>query len=166
VARSGNTRPDSRVCYLAPRGALSHDLGIEITSLEPLPAIGRRGRVLAVDDDAPFLALLRDVVRATGALEAVGEADSGELAVEAARELAPDVVLMDVRMPGLGGIAAARRIKASRPSTFVVLISTAHPDELAFEGDDTVADAVIWKSELGPQLLDQIWLRYRDLGCV
>lgn len=139
---------------------------VEMFSLERPATIDRcRARVLAVDDHAPFLALLRDVLRATDELEVVGEADSGERAVEAARELAPDVVLMDVRMPGLGGIAAAKRIKAARPSTFVVLISTAHPDELALEGDDTVADVVIWKSELAPQLLDQIWLRYRDLGC-
>ncbi len=120
--------------------------------------------MLAVDDDAPFLALLRDVLRATDELEAVGEAESGERAVEAARELRPDVVLMDVRMPGLGGIAAAERIKAGRPGTLVVLISTAHPDELALEAHDTIAGAVIWKSELAPQLLDEIWLRYRDLG--
>lgn len=137
---------------------------LEVCHSERSRTIGRRGRVLAVDDDAPFLALLRDVLRATGELEAVGEADSGERAVEAARELAPDVVLMDVRMPGLGGIAAAKRIKAGRPSTFVVLISTAHPDELGFERDDTVADALVWKSELAPQLLDEIWLQYRDVG--
>jgi DNA-binding NarL/FixJ family response regulator len=136
-----------------------------MSGLKQTAAIGRRGRVLAVDDDAPFLALLRDILRATDELEAVGEAESGEQAVDAACELLPDVVLMDVRMPGLGGIATARRIKAGRPSTFVVLISTAHPDDLAFEGDDTVADAVVWKSELAPQLLDQIWLRYRDVGC-
>jgi DNA-binding NarL/FixJ family response regulator len=136
-----------------------------MSSLERSPTIDPcRARVLAVDDHAPFLALLRDVLRATDQLEVVGEADSGERAVEAARELAPDVVLMDVRMPGLGGIAAARQIKTGRPSTFVVLISTAHPDELPLKGDDTVADMVIWKSELAPQLLDEVWMRYRDQG--
>ena len=89
----------------------------------------RRGRVLAVDDHALFLAVLREVIGAHRQLEEVGVARSGEGAIEAARELEPDVVLMDVWMPGLGGIAAARQIKACRPSTLMVLISTARPDE-------------------------------------
>ncbi len=122
----------------------------------------RRGRVLAVDDHATFLAVLRDVVGATAELEAVGVAQSGEGAIQAAGELKPDMVLMDVRMPGLGGIAAARQIKACRPSTLVVLISTACPDELPRDAHDTFADAVIWKRELNPRLLDDMWLRYRD----
>ena len=87
----------------------------------------RRGRVLAVDDHATFLAVLRDIVAATAELEAVGVAQSGEGAIQAAGELKPDMVLMDVRMPGLGGIAAARQIKACRPSTLMVLISTRVP---------------------------------------
>ena len=136
---------------------------VEMSSPERQVTIGhRRARVLAVDDHAPFLAVLRDVVRATHQLESVGEAESGELAVAAAHELLPDIVLMDVRMPGLDGIAAAKLIKADRPSTLVVLISTTHPDELAFGSDDAVADAIVWKSELEPQVLDQLWLRYQD----
>ena len=122
----------------------------------------RRGRVLAVDDHALFLAVLREVIGATAELEEVGVARSGEGAIEAARELEPDMVLMDVWMPGLGGIAAARQIKACRPSTLMVLISTARPDEVPLEAEDVFADAVICKSELDPRLLDDIWLRYRD----
>ncbi len=122
----------------------------------------RRARVLAADDHAPFLAALREVVGATAELEVVGVARSGEVAIQAAEELGPDMVLMDVRMPGLGGIAAARQIKACRPSILMVLMSTARPDELPLEADDVFADAVICKSELDPRLLDDIWLRYRD----
>ena len=122
----------------------------------------RRGRVLAVDDHAPFLAVLRELVGASAELEAVGVAQSGESAIQAAGELEPDMVLMDVRMPGLGGIAAARQIKACRPSTLMVLISTARPDELPLEAEDVFADAVICKSELDPRLLDDIWLRHRE----
>ena len=124
---------------------------------------GRRcGRVLAVDDHALFLAALRDVVGATAELEVVGVAQSGEEAVQAAGELKPDMVLMDVRMPGLGGIAAARQIKACRPSTLMILISTTRPDELPLDAHGTFADAVICKTELDPRLLDDMWLRYRD----
>jgi CheY-like chemotaxis protein len=57
------------------------------------------------------------------------------------RETEPDIVLMDVWMPGMGGIAAAREIKTFRPSTPLVLISTTHPDELPLEPDDMSADA-------------------------
>ena len=122
----------------------------------------RRARVLAVDDQSPFLAVLGELLCATRELEPVGEAHSGELAIEAVRETEPDIVLMDVWMPGMGGIAAAKEIKAFWPSTLVVLISTTHPDELPHEPDDISADAVLWKSELAPRLLDDIWLRHRD----
>ena len=123
---------------------------------------GRRARVLAVDDHVPFLALLRKIVRATGQLELVGEAESGEQAIEAARELRPDVVLIDVHMPGIGGIAAAKRIKDDRPSTHVVLISTTRPEALPREAASPLADAISWKSELEPKLLDDVWLRCQD----
>ena len=118
--------------------------------------------MLAVDDQSRFLSVLRDLVHATSELEAVAEAHSGERAIEAVRQTEPDIVLMDVWMPGMGGIAAAREIKACWPSTLVVLISTTHPDELPLEPDDMSGDAVVWKSELAPRLLDDIWLRYRD----
>ena len=119
-----------------------------------------RARVLAVDDNAAFLALLREVVGATAHLELAGEARSGERAVAAAAELRPDIVLMDVWMPGLGGIGAAERIKSVHPSTVVVLISTTHPDELP---RTACADAVIWKSRLAPRLLDAIWSQARPV---
>jgi CheY-like chemotaxis protein len=75
------------------------------------------------------------------------------------------MVLMDVRMPGLVGIEAARRIKTAQPSTLVVLISTARPDELPLETEESFVDAVVWKSKLEPKLLDEIWLRYRPPAC-
>src|SRR5262245_48291224 len=123
-------------------------------------AAGRAVRVLTVDDDPPFLDLLRDVVPTSG-LEVVGEADSGERAVELAQELHPEMVLIDVRMPGLDGISAAKRIKESQSSTVVILISTTHPDELPRAATEGVADAVVWKSELRPMLLREIWQRAR-----
>jgi DNA-binding NarL/FixJ family response regulator len=122
----------------------------------------RAAHILAVDDDLPFLALLRDVVHATDRVVTVGEATSGERAVEMADDLQPDMILMDVRMPGQGGIAAAKQIQTTHPWTIVVLISTTHPDELLPLIDNRVADAVISKSELEPQRLDEVWLRYRD----
>jgi DNA-binding NarL/FixJ family response regulator len=121
-------------------------------------------RVLTVDDSGVFLGVLREVVRATGHLRIAGEAGSGEAAVEAALQLHPDIVLMDVWMPGLGGLKAAEQIKAARPSTLIVLISTTHPDELPVRSTERFADAVIWKSSLDPKLLDALWLQHGPGG--
>jgi len=116
--------------------------------------------VLAVDDDAGFLALLCEVVDASTELELVGEADCGERAVLAAEELRPDVVLMDVRMPRLDGITAATRIKASLPSTLVVLVSVTHPDDLRHEAGGCGASAILSKGALRPSLLEDLWRRH------
>ena len=124
------------------------------------PARARPARVLAVDDDAGFLALLCEVVDASTELELVGEADCGERAVLAAEELRPDVVLMDVRMPRLDGIAAATRIKASLPSTLVVLVSVTHPDDLRNEAGGCGASAILSKGALRPSLLEDLWRRH------
>jgi len=124
------------------------------------PTRARLARVLAVDDDAGFLALLCEVVDASTELELVGEADCGERAVLAAEELRPDVVLMDVRMPRLDGIAAATRIKASLPSTLVVLVSVTHPDDLRHEAGGCGASAILSKGALRPSLLEDLWRRH------
>ncbi len=96
---------------------------------------------------------------ATEHLEIVGEAHTGEAGIATARDLEPEMVLMDVQMPGIGGLKAAEGIKASRPSTVVVLVSAAHPDELPLGATGGRVDAVIWKSLLEPRLLDEIWLQ-------
>jgi DNA-binding NarL/FixJ family response regulator len=127
-----------------------------------VPARARPARVLAVDDDPSFLALLCEVVNASTELELVGQTDCGELAVQAARELHPDVVLMDVRMPRLDGIAATPRIKASVPSALVVLVSATHPDELRPEASGCGASALLWKADLRPSVLDELWRRHLE----
>ena len=68
-----------------------------------------------------------------------------------------DMVLMDVAMPGLGGIEACRTIKTARPETVVVLVSATHPNELPLEVELSLADAVIWKPTLRPALLQELW---------
>lgn len=115
------------------------------------------GSVLAVDDQASFRSVLGRVVAETAGLVVVGEADSGEGAVDMARRLEPDLVLMDVRMPGLGGIEAAKRIKESRPATFVVLLSATRREQLFDEPGECPADAFVWKGDLRPSLLGEIW---------
>ena len=117
--------------------------------------------VLAVDDQPVFLRAVRELINATTEMFVVGEAGRGEEAVELVESLRPDLVLMDVYMPGLGGLQAAREIKAAHPSTVVALLSTTHPDELACQDGSCPADALIWKSELRPRVLEEIWQRYR-----
>jgi NarL family two-component system response regulator LiaR len=113
--------------------------------------------VLAVDDQKPFRALLCRLVKETPGLVVVGEADCGEQAVELAQLLEPALVLMDVRMPGIGGIAATTQIKELRPRTIVVLVSTTHPEQLEGAAAECAADAVVWKSDLRPSLLGDLW---------
>ena len=128
----------------------------------PAPVEERRAGVLAVDDHPSFRALLNDLVERTSHLQIVGEADSGEGAVALAAQIRPEIVLMDVRMPGLGGIEAGRRIKAVLPDTLLILISTTRPDELGPDVNEVHADAVVWKSELHPVWLDELWRRHRS----
>ena len=117
--------------------------------------------VLTVDDQAEFRSALRRLIEQSSALVLLAEAASGEAAVNAVRHLEPkpDLVLMDVRMPGLGGIAATRAIKAIRPETAVFLVSSTPPEELSREADG-LADATVWKGALSSELLDEIWAQH------
>jgi DNA-binding NarL/FixJ family response regulator len=120
-----------------------------------------RTGVLAVDDQASFRALVRDLVALACDFEVLGEANCGEEAVALAAELQPDLVLMDIRMPGLGGIAAADVIKGRSPETVVVLVSTTAPDDLPDAARRCQADEIVWKTDLRPRLLEDIWRRHR-----
>lgn len=88
-------------------------------------------RLLLVDDHSILRAGLRMLFAAEADLEIVGEAGSGEEAIRAVADLQPDVVIMDVAMPGMSGIEATRRIKEAWPAT-VVLALTMHEDEQYF----------------------------------
>ena len=88
-------------------------------------------RLLLVDDHVIVRAGLRMLFQAENDIEIVGEVGSGEEAIDAVRCLQPDVVLMDVAMPGIGGIKATRRIKQARPEA-AVLALTMHEDEQYF----------------------------------
>jgi DNA-binding NarL/FixJ family response regulator len=80
-------------------------------------------QVLVVDDQERFRAVLRELVDGLDGMAVAGEASSGEGALEAAAHLRPQLVLMDLRMPGIGGIEATRRLVAAHPDTVVLLVS-------------------------------------------
>ncbi|WP_433366872.1 response regulator [Actinoplanes sp. CA-142083] len=86
-------------------------------------------RVLLVDDQPLIRAGLRMLCAAEQDLEVVGEAGDGREAVSLAERLAPDVVVMDLRMPGVDGISATSRILASRPATRVLVLTTFGDDD-------------------------------------
>jgi len=113
--------------------------------------------VLTVDDQIVFRNAARDVINATAGFEAVGDVSSGEEALAAVERLRPALVLLDVRMPGIGGIEAARRIKEVHPGTVVVLISIEDSDEFAEDARACGAAAVVRKQDFGPALLRSIW---------
>ena len=120
--------------------------------------------MLAVDDQPHFRSALLALIEATWAAALVREAESGEAAVVLARELEPDVVLMDVRMDGIGGVRAAHEIKGIRPGALVLLISTVHPHELTREASECPADGIVWKGDLCPRLLSDLWATHLGSG--
>src|SRR3990170_2422917 len=115
-------------------------------------------RVLIVDDQEPFRMAARMVVEATDGFDVVGEAETGESSVEMARELAPDLVLMDVNLPGLNGLDATRQILADRDDSIVVLLlSTYEEEEYAPRAAECGAAAYIPKAVFGPDRLETAW---------
>lgn len=114
--------------------------------------------VLVVDDQRPFRVAVRAVVRRAPGFVLAGEAESGEAGVEAAETLHPDLVLMDVNLPGIDGVAAASRIRASAPSTVVVLCSTYGQTDLPATVAESGMD-YLHKADLAPDVLRDLWRR-------
>jgi DNA-binding NarL/FixJ family response regulator len=114
--------------------------------------------VLVADDQALVRAGFRSLLDAQDDIEVVGEAGDGEEAVRMAGELAPDVVLMDIRMPGVDGLAATKRIVDDDrlASTRVVILTTFGLDEYVFEAIRAGASGFLVKDTEPPELLQAV----------
>jgi DNA-binding NarL/FixJ family response regulator len=112
-------------------------------------------RVLIVDDQEPFRRAMAAVVAETDDFVVVGSAASGEESLALAAALRPDLVLMDVHLPGIDGIEATRRLTGSPGGPVVVLLSTYDQDEFDLAGCG--AASYVPKAAFGPDRLSAAW---------
>ena len=138
-------------------------------------------RVLLADDQALFRRGINAVLNGERDIEVVAEANSGTEAIDQAIDLAPDVVLMDVRMPGIGGIEAARAIKSASPSTAILMLTMSDEEDDLYEAIKagasgyllkevsvaTVADAIRnvtqGESFLSPSMASKLLLEFNSM---
>jgi DNA-binding NarL/FixJ family response regulator len=113
-------------------------------------------RILLVDDQRLMREGLRILLELEPDLRIVGEATNGQSALEAYAELKPDVVLMDVRMPGMDGVEATWRLCESWPEARVIILTTFDDDEYVFEGLRAGARGYLLKDVSGHDLADAV----------
>jgi DNA-binding NarL/FixJ family response regulator len=120
-------------------------------------------QVLVVDDQECLRAVLRELVDGLDGMAVAGDACSGEGALEAADQLKPQLVVMDVRMPGIGGIEATRRLVAAHPDTVVMLVSVdgaGDAEQIRTSG----AAGFLPKQRLSRRALAAAWRAHRPGG--
>jgi DNA-binding NarL/FixJ family response regulator len=113
-------------------------------------------RVLLVDDQELIREGLTIILDAEADIEVVGRAANGQEAVEVARSISPDVILMDIRMPVMDGIEATRQIKAERPDIHILILTTYDEDELVFAGIRSGAIGYLLKDITRTQLAEAV----------
>lgn len=116
-----------------------------------------RVRVWVVDDQASFRRATAATLAAMDDFVMAGECETGESAVERLRDGDADIVLIDIHMPGMGGIAATRQLRAEHPDLIVVLMSTYDVEDLPAAASDCGAVEYLHKEHLSPALLSRIW---------
>jgi two-component system, NarL family, invasion response regulator UvrY len=116
-----------------------------------------RVRVWVVDDQPSFRLATAATVAATEDFIMAGEFETGESAIELLRDGGGGIVLMDIHMPGIGGIEATRRIRAAHPDLMVLLMSTYDIEDLPARAADCGAAAYLHKEHLSPGMLTRLW---------
>ena len=115
-----------------------------------------RVRVLLVDDDDLMRAGLRSVLSSDDTIEVAGEAGDGSEALDRVRETQPDVVLMDIRMPGVDGISATREVLAGSVDVKVVVLTTFEDDDYIFDALSAGASGFLLKRTKPEELISAI----------
>ena len=113
-------------------------------------------RVLLVDDQHIVRQGLATILKYSPGIEVAGEASDGQEAIALAQETRPDVVLMDLKMPRMGGIPATRQICQEVPETHVIILTTYDSDDLVFEGIKAGARGYLLKDTSSERLVDAI----------
>jgi DNA-binding NarL/FixJ family response regulator len=119
-------------------------------------------RVLTVDDHAPFLEVAHELVATTPGFESAGEAHSAEEGLAALSEHDPDLVLIDIHMPGMSGIDMATEIGRRGEGPVVILITAQDLAQLPASARDCGAAEVISKQALGSSTLRRLWAAHGD----
>ncbi len=119
-------------------------------------------RVLVVDDEEIFRQAMAHVVAATEGFIVVGSAATGEESLVVALAARPDLVLMDINLPGIDGIEATRRVRSANAAPIVLLVSTYDEDDVDLLGCG--AAGYITKGALGPDRLAEAWTAATGLG--
>lgn len=114
-------------------------------------------RVLVVDDHESFRRTAAAVVEATDGFAVAGSAATGEEALTLARAIAPDLVLMDVNLPGIDGLDATRRLRSLDHPPTVVLLSTYDEDDFGGRARECGAADYVAKSSFGTERLASVW---------
>jgi len=112
--------------------------------------------ILTADDDQRFLEIVKCHLEKDPDLSIVGQATDGEQAIRLARELQPDVVLMDISMPRLNGLEATRQIKTEQPNTKVVILTNHDEEPYRKAATENGADSFLRKKTLRTALLPTI----------
>ncbi|MGC8855333.1 MAG: response regulator [Anaerolineae bacterium] len=116
----------------------------------------KRARVLLADDHALFREGLAGIIAAQPDMEVVGEASDGVEALIKAQELKPDLVLMDVQMPGMDGLEATRQIKQALPETIIVVLTVRDDDEKLFQALKNGAQGYLLKDIRSHEMLTML----------
>lgn len=112
--------------------------------------------VMLVDDHAVVRQGVRSLLALTEDFEVVGETGDGAEAIALAREAAPDLVVMDLLMPGVDGVSAIRSIRTVSPRSHVVVLTSSEEDDLAFAAIEAGAQSFTLKTMLGDELLSTL----------
>jgi DNA-binding NarL/FixJ family response regulator len=111
---------------------------------------------MTVDDQEVFRSVAREVIEATPGFEPAGEAASGEEALQLVGDMQPQLVLVDVRMPGMNGVETARLLSTVHPELVIVLISLEDQSDTP-STDGCGAVTLVRKQDFGPSLLRRLW---------